>query len=202
MHAERGRLARFAGAREIIRRRAQDPIERHDFFLSHRRTAHGRKAQDDIEIAFGEIIRTAIRRILQHQRDAQARLRLGKTDNGVRQMHGAERFRRQNFQRTGRLRMRAQNGALVGLDLAKHPLAEFEIGGAFFGQRQRSSRAVQQAHAKMRLQVADVPRHQSARQAELAGANGEAAGPHHPHETFHGPEAVQTAFLLLCNLHQ
>ena len=38
--------------------------------------------------------------------------------------------------------------------------------------------------------------------AELAGANGEAAGPHHPHETFHGPEAVQTAFLLLCNLHQ
>src|SRR5262249_10541741 len=66
--------------------------------------------------------------------------------------------------------------------------AEFKIGRALVGEAERTRRAVEQAHAEAGFEVADMARHQSAREAGLAGGDGEGAGGHHAHKAFHGAE--------------
>src|SRR6185369_14999064 len=79
----------------------------------------------------------------------------------------------------------------MALDVAEHALAEGEIGRALVGEAERTRRAVQQPRAEPRFKIADVTRHQRARQTELARGYSEGAGAHHAHEALHGAELVQ-----------
>ena len=161
--------------------------------LDQRGVAQRRDAQHQIEAALDEVVGPAERDVLQDQRHAQSRLQLGEGDGGVGDMRGAERFRRRHLERADRLGAGAADGAFAALDLAQDPLAEFEIGAALVGQIERAGRAVEEPHAEPRLQVADVARHQRAREAELVGGDGEAARAHHPDEALHRAEAVHRA---------
>src|SRR3569833_1549255 len=105
-------------------------------------------------------------------------------------MNGAERLRRQDLQRAGRLGARAQHRLLARLDVTEDALAEAQVGLALVGQGERAGRAVDQAHAEPRLEIADMARHQRARQAELARGDGERTRARDAHEALHGAETV------------
>ncbi len=192
--AQVGRCLRLTGTREIIGRGADQPIERRDLLLRERGSAaHHREAQHQIKTALGEIICPAIRRILQEKRHAQARLRLGEGDHGVRQMRGAEGLWRQHLQRPNRLEPCVHHGPFAVLDIAEHALAEFEISGALIGETERTRGAIQKPHAETSFQLAHMARYQRARQAELAGGDRKRAGAHDTHEALHGAETIHAS---------
>jgi hypothetical protein len=131
--------------------------------------------------------------VLEQERQLETRLLLGEGDHGVGHVQGSERVRRQDAQRACRLRPHLADLVLLPLEVVEQLLAELEIAAAFFGEVERACRAVEQAHAEARLQVADVAGDQGARHAELLRRQREAAGAHHPHEALHGTEAIHVA---------
>ena len=186
---EIARLGRTPVARQIVGCRAHHPVDLRDRLGRQRRLADRREPQRHIEPAMREIVLPEPG-VLQQQRQLETRLLLGERDDGVGDMQGTERIRRQDAQGSRRLRPHLADLILLLLEVAEHLLAELEIATALLGQVEGARRAVEQAHAEARLQIADVARDQRARHAELLRRQREAAGAHHAHEALHGAEAI------------